>query len=45
MYRAVLAHTVDLCTTLNAHRDEDLYYRTDHHWTSLGAYYGYTALM
>lgn len=45
MYRAVQAHTVDLCTTLNAHRDEDLYYRTDHHWTSLGAYYGYTALM
>ena len=22
-----------------------IYYRTDHHWTSLGAYYGYTALM
>lgn len=27
------------------HRDEDIYYRTDHHWTSLGAYYGYTSLM
>ncbi|MFR4562230.1 MAG: DHHW family protein [Flavonifractor plautii] len=45
MYSAVQAQTVDLCTPLNAHRDEDLYYRTDHHWTSLGAYYGYTALM
>lgn len=22
---------------------EDVYYRTDHHWTSLGAYYGYKA--
>ena len=27
------------------HRDEDIYYRTDHHWTSLGAYYGYVAMM
>ena len=27
------------------HKDEDIFYRTDHHWTSLGAYYGYTALM
>ena len=30
---------------LEAHKGEDIYYRTDHHWTSLGAYYGYTALM
>ena len=27
------------------HRDEDVFYRTDHHWTSLGAYYGYVSLM
>lgn len=27
------------------HRGEDVYYRTDHHWTSLGAYYGYTSFM
>lgn len=27
------------------HRDEAVYYRTDHHWTSLGAYYGYAAWM
>lgn len=26
---------------LMAHRDEYLYYRTDHHWTALGAYYTY----
>lgn len=26
---------------LMAHKDEYLYYRTDHHWTALGAYYAY----
>ena len=35
---------VDILGALNAHRNEDIYYRTDHHWTTLGAYYGYTAL-
>ncbi len=34
-----------LWTTLPGHAGEDIFYRTDHHWTSLGAYYGYTALM
>ena len=29
---------------LLAHAGEDIYYRLDHHWTSLGAYYGYAAL-
>ena len=33
----------DMYKSLNAHRDEEIYYRTDHHWTSLGAYYGYCA--
>ena len=28
---------VDVTQTLLAHKDETLYYRTDHHWTSLGA--------
>ena len=39
--------TVDtkLWETLPAHKDEAIFYRTDHHWTSLGAYYGYAALM
>ncbi len=27
--------------TLRAHQDEYIYYRTDHHWTTLGAYYAY----
>lgn len=25
------------------HRDQYIYYRTDHHWTGLGAYYAYVA--
>lgn len=28
---------------LEAHSDEAIYYRTDHHWTTLGAWYGYGA--
>lgn len=36
---------VDFDSALRTHADEDIFYRTDHHWTSLGAYYGYTALM
>lgn len=35
---------VDLQKALESHKEEDLYYRTDHHWTSQGAYYGYEAL-
>ncbi len=27
--------------TLREHRDEYVYFRTDHHWTALGAYYAY----
>ena len=34
----------DLYTPLMAHKDENIFYRTDHHWASRGAYYGYTAL-
>lgn len=33
---------VDVYDALYAHRDEgQLFYRTDHHWTTLGAYYAY----
>lgn len=32
---------VNICDNLAAHKDEYLYYRTDHHWTALGAYYAY----
>ncbi|MBO4277929.1 MAG: hypothetical protein J5925_05995 [Clostridia bacterium] len=30
---------IDVTGTLLAHKDEYIYYRTDHHWTTLGAYY------
>ena len=33
----------DVYGELSEHADEPLFYRTDHHWTSLGAYYGYAA--
>ena len=38
------ASTLDMAGALLEHKDEDLYYRTDHHWTSLGAYYGANVL-
>lgn len=34
-------HAVDVVTPLKEHADEYIYYRTDHHWTALGSYYGY----
>ncbi len=34
---------VDAYSMLEQHKDEYIYFRTDHHWTSLGAYYAYTA--
>jgi len=36
---------IDFRAALSAHADEYIFYRTDHHWTSRGAYYGYTAVM
>lgn len=33
--------TVDTIKTLREHNDEYLYFRTDHHWTQLAAYYVY----
>ena len=39
------AHWVDLMPVFQAHAQEELFYRTDHHWTSLGAYYAYRSLM
>ena len=35
--------TVDAHTILEAHSDEYIFFRTDHHWTALGAYYAYLA--
>lgn len=36
---------VDCRDALKAHKDEYIYYRTDHHWTTYGAWFGYEALM
>lgn len=38
------ATNVDMYSALGAHTDEYIFYRTDHHWTSLGAYYGFSVL-
>ena len=39
------ANNIDILSTLAEHSDEYINYRTDHHWTSLGAYYAYNKLM
>lgn len=35
------SQVLDLRDILDAHREDYIYYRTDHHWTTLGAYYAY----
>lgn len=35
---------VDVSSAMEDHKSENIYYHTDHHWTSLGAKYGYEAL-
>ncbi len=35
---------IDLIPILVQEKNEYIYYKTDHHWTTLGAYYGYYAL-
>lgn len=37
--------TADAYTKLEAHKNEYIYFRTDHHWTQRGAYYGYASIM
>ena len=32
---------VELLSTLASHKSEKLFYKSDHHWTSLGAYYAF----
>lgn len=36
---------VNVYDPLNEHKEEYIYFRTDHHWTALGAYYAYASLM
>ncbi|MCI2048008.1 MAG: DHHW family protein [Faecalibacterium sp.] len=35
---------IDVRSALEAHKDKYLYYRTDHHWTTDGAWYAYASL-
>lgn len=37
--------TVNVYDKLKEHSDEYIYFRTDHHWTQRGAYYGYQSIM
>ena len=32
-------NTINIYEALEKHKNEDIYFRTDHHWTALGAYY------
>lgn len=32
---------IDITDVLKAHKNEQIYYKSDHHWTSMGAYYAY----
>ena len=36
-------HKIDVLQVMQQHKNEALYYKTDHHWTTLGAYYAYEA--
>lgn len=36
---------IDAYGALERHADEAIYFRTDHHWTALGAYYAYSEMM
>lgn len=35
---------IDVYSSLSGNREDSIYYRMDHHWTSRGAYLGYSAL-
>lgn len=37
------SYVIDVTDTLKEHKEEYIYYGTDHHWTTRGAYYGYLA--
>lgn len=43
-FRALSGYcTVDVRQTLTAHKQEGIYYKTDHHWTTKGAFLSYQA--
>jgi hypothetical protein len=44
LYAASGAENLDLAGALLEQKDQYIYYNTDHHWTSLGAFYGANAI-
>jgi hypothetical protein len=40
---AAIPDFIDVSPALAAHSDDYIFYATDHHWTSLGAFYAYNA--
>ena len=44
LYAASKAEELDLAGALLEQKDQYIYYNTDHHWTSLGAFYGANAI-
>lgn len=38
-------NVINVSDTLSSHSEEYIFYRTDHHWTTLGAYYAYVEYM
>ncbi len=45
VYSGVSVDTIDILSPLADRRAEEIYYRTDHHWTSLGAFYAADAIL
>ncbi len=45
LYEEAVLPCIDFEAALTAHKDEPVFYRTDQHWTTLGAYYGANALL
>lgn len=40
-----LRNTIHVEHDLKSHKNEYIFYNTDHHWTTLGAYYGYKKII
>ena len=45
LYNRSGTETIDIASALELHSGEAIYYRTDHHWTTLGAFYGANVIL
>ena len=45
LYSRSGAQNIDIASTLEAYREEDIFYRTDHHWTTLGAFHAANGIL